>query len=128
MAINCCDTHARLTVAAEQIVKEIGVHTSFQDIIDNLHSGLPGYTSSASFISLYSVAEYDQPNVYQSVIVLVDILPVSPFSALNMHMYLLCRHDFRLRGFLVIFDLAQILNLVWTSFKTQSVYFLLFSE
>lgn len=24
-----------------------------------------------------------------------------------------------LRGFLVIFDLAQILNLVWTSFKTR---------
>jgi len=27
----------------------------------------------------------------------------------------------RLRGFLVIFDLAQIINLVWLSFKTQCV-------
>ena len=27
----------------------------------------------------------------------------------------------RLRGFLVVFDLAQILNLVWLSFKTQYV-------
>lgn len=25
----------------------------------------------------------------------------------------------RLRGFLVIFDLAQIINLVWLSFKTR---------
>ena len=29
--------------------------------------------------------------------------------------------DARLRGFLVIFDLAQIVNLVWISFKTQYV-------
>ena len=27
----------------------------------------------------------------------------------------------RLRGFLVVFDLAQIINLVWLSFKTQCV-------
>ena len=27
----------------------------------------------------------------------------------------------RLRGFLAVFDLAQIINLVWTSFKTQYV-------
>ena len=27
----------------------------------------------------------------------------------------------RLRGFLVVFDLAQIINLVWLSFKTQYV-------
>lgn len=30
---------------------------------------------------------------------------------------------FPLRGFLVFFDLAQILNLLWTSFKTQLVHF-----
>ena len=28
---------------------------------------------------------------------------------------------YRLRGFLAVFDLAQIINLVWTSFKTQYV-------
>ena len=30
--------------------------------------------------------------------------------------------DSSLRGFLVIFDLAQIVNLVWISFKTQYVF------
>jgi hypothetical protein len=117
------DAHALLTVAAEQIVEEIGTHTSFQDIINNLHSGSPSYTPSAPFISLYSITQHDQPNVYQSIIVLVDLLPVSAPLVLNMQICLPCLRDPRLRGFLVIFDLAQILNLLWTSFKTQFVYF-----
>ncbi len=33
------------------------------------------------------------------------------------------RMDASLRGFLVIFDLAQIVNLLWISFKTQYVSF-----
>jgi hypothetical protein len=123
----CCqllfNAHAHLTVAAEQIVEEIGTHTSFQDIIDNLHSELPSYTPSAPFISLYSITQHDQPNVYQSVIVLVNLLPVSALLVLHMQICLPCLHDYSLRGFLVIFDLAQILNLLWTSFKTQFVYF-----
>jgi len=48
--------------------------------------GLLVYTPSPVFTSLYSTAEHDQPNVYQSVIVLVDVLPVSPLTVLNMHM------------------------------------------
>lgn len=67
---------AYLVVAAEQIVTEIGHHTSFQDIINNLHSGSSYYISRILF-NFYSLAEHDQPNIYQSVIVLVDILPVS---------------------------------------------------
>ncbi|KAH7883216.1 hypothetical protein F5I97DRAFT_1980176 [Phlebopus sp. FC_14] len=70
-------------IAAEEIVNEIGDHTSFQDIINNLHT-LPEkinstYTNQSSYWLTF----------------------------------------FPLRGFLVIFDLAQILNLVWTSFKTH---------
>ncbi|KAG1739129.1 uncharacterized protein EDB91DRAFT_1136016 [Suillus paluster] len=70
-------------IAAEQIVTEIGSHTSFQDIIDNLHT-LPS-TINQTYI--------------------------------NQSSYWLTY--FPLRGFLVIFDLAQILNLLWTSFKTH---------
>ena len=36
--------------------------------------------------------------------------------------------DASLRGFLVIFDLAQIVNLVWISFKTQCVPLAIFSH
>ena len=72
------DADTRLIVAAEQVVQEIGQHTSFQGIINNLYSGSLGCTSLALLTSLYSLAEYDQPNVYQSVVVLVDVLPVSP--------------------------------------------------
>ncbi|KAG2369219.1 hypothetical protein BDR07DRAFT_1267749 [Suillus spraguei] len=70
-------------IAAEQIVMEVGEHTSFQDIIDNLHT-LPN-TINQTYI--------------------------------NQSSYWLTY--FPLRGFLVIFDLAQILNLLWTSFKTH---------
>ncbi|KAG2159151.1 uncharacterized protein EDB93DRAFT_1118427 [Suillus bovinus] len=70
-------------IAAEQIVTEIGHHTSFQDIINNLHT-LPS-TINQTYI--------------------------------NQSSYWLTY--FPLRGFLVLFDLAQILNLLWTSFKTH---------
>ncbi|KAG1903283.1 uncharacterized protein F5891DRAFT_1211537 [Suillus fuscotomentosus] len=70
-------------IAAEQIVTEIGHHTSFQDIINNLHT-LPS-TINQTYI--------------------------------NQSSYWLTY--FPLRGFLVLFDLAQILNLLWTSFKTR---------
>ncbi|KAF8839103.1 DUF221-domain-containing protein [Paxillus ammoniavirescens] len=70
-------------IAAEQVVSEIGTHTSFADIINNLHT-LP-QTINQTYI--------------------------------NQASYWLT--FFPLRGFLVIFDLAQILNLVWTSFKTH---------
>ncbi|KIJ65940.1 hypothetical protein HYDPIDRAFT_87248 [Hydnomerulius pinastri MD-312] len=70
-------------IATEQVVNEIGEHTSFQDIIDNLHT-LP-QTINQTYI--------------------------------NQASYWLT--FFPLRGFLVIFDLAQILNLLWTSFKTR---------
>lgn len=70
-------------IAAEQIVTEIGQHTSFQDIINNLHT-LPS-TINQTYI--------------------------------NQSSYWLTY--FPLRGFLFIFDLAQILNLLWTSFKTH---------
>jgi hypothetical protein len=70
-------------VAAEEIIVEIGEHTSFSEIIQNLNT-LPQtinrtYNTQASYWLTF----------------------------------------FPLRGFLVIFDLAQILNLVWTSFKTH---------
>lgn len=32
------------------------------------------------------------------------------------------RYHIRLRGFLAIFDLAQVLNLMWISFKTRYVF------
>ncbi|KAG1760603.1 hypothetical protein EDD22DRAFT_1043847 [Suillus occidentalis] len=70
-------------IAAEQIVTEIGHHTSFQDIINNL------YTLPSTINQTY----------------------------INQSSYWLTY--FPLRGFLVIFDLAQILNLLWTSFKTH---------
>ena len=40
---------------------------------------------------------------------------------------MMLRMDARLRGFLVIFDLAQIVNLMWISFKTQYVSLNIFS-
>ncbi|KAF8435022.1 hypothetical protein L210DRAFT_937871 [Boletus edulis BED1] len=70
-------------IASEQVISEIGEHTSFQDILNKLQS-LP-----ASINQTY----------------------------INQASYWLT--FFPLRGFLVIFDLAQILNLVWTSFKTR---------
>ncbi|KAF9228428.1 DUF221-domain-containing protein [Gyrodon lividus] len=70
-------------IASEQVVNEIGEHTSFIGIINNLHT-LP-QTINQTYI--------------------------------NQASYWLT--FFPLRGFLVIFDLAQILNLVWTSFKTR---------
>ncbi|OAX42791.1 DUF221-domain-containing protein [Rhizopogon vinicolor AM-OR11-026] len=70
-------------IAVEQIVQEIGQHTSFQEIINSLYL-LP-----------------DKINQ----------------TYINQSSYWLTY--FPLRGFLVIFDLAQILNLLWTSFKTH---------
>ncbi|KAG1860839.1 hypothetical protein F4604DRAFT_1790278 [Suillus subluteus] len=70
-------------IAAEQVVTEIGQHTSFQDIINNL------YTLPSTINQTY----------------------------INQSSYWLTY--FPLRGFLFIFDLAQILNLLWTSFKTR---------
>ncbi|KAH0829161.1 hypothetical protein J3R83DRAFT_2670 [Lanmaoa asiatica] len=70
-------------IAAEQVISEIGQHTSFQGIIDKL-SSLPA-TINNTYV--------DQASYWLTF--------------------------FPLRGFLVIFDLAQILNLVWTSIKTR---------
>ncbi|KAG9312116.1 hypothetical protein JVU11DRAFT_7403 [Chiua virens] len=70
-------------VVVEQIIQEIGEHTSFANIIAAM-STLPAtinhtYVSQSSYWLTF----------------------------------------FPMRGFLAIFDLAQILNLVWTSFKTH---------
>ncbi|KAG6335495.1 hypothetical protein ID866_3602 [Astraeus odoratus] len=70
-------------IAAEQVVEEIGEHTSFQEIIDSLHT-LPETINS---------------------------------TYINQSSYWLT--FFPMRGFLTVFDLAQVLNLVWTSFKTR---------
>jgi hypothetical protein len=67
----------------EQIVKQIGQHKSFHDILNN-----------------------------------IDKLPATINQTyINQASYWLT--FFPLRGFLVIFDLAQIVNLVWISFKTH---------
>ncbi|TFY53935.1 hypothetical protein EVG20_g9911, partial [Dentipellis fragilis] len=64
-----------------QIVKQIGQHKSFQEIVDNLDK-LPGQIHTTYI---------DQASYWLTF--------------------------FPLRGFLVIFDLAQIVNLLWISFK-----------
>ncbi|KAL4071291.1 hypothetical protein V8B97DRAFT_2044343 [Scleroderma yunnanense] len=70
-------------IAAENIVNEIGEHTSFSEIINSLRN-LPD-----TIISTY----------------------------INQSSYWLT--FFPLRGFLTVFDLAQVLNLLWTSLKTR---------
>lgn len=70
-------------IAVEQVVVEVGSHTSFDDIINNLHS-LPQKINS---------------------------------TYINQSSYWLT--FFPLRGFLTVFDLAQVLNLLWISFKTR---------
>lgn len=69
--------------SVKEIVVQIGKHTSFRDILDNLDK-LPG-TINRTYI--------DQASYWLTF--------------------------FPLRGFLIIFDLAQIFNLIWLSFKTR---------
>ncbi|KAF9243161.1 hypothetical protein BU15DRAFT_86554 [Melanogaster broomeanus] len=78
-------------IATEQIVKEIGDHVSFDDIINNLNT-LP-QTINRTYISQASYW--------------LTFFPCTEA---------LCKVSV---AFLVIFDLAQILNLLWTSFKTH---------
>ncbi|KAF8911516.1 hypothetical protein CPB84DRAFT_1812352 [Gymnopilus junonius] len=76
--------------SVQQIVIQIGKKASAQEIFDNLHSAF----------------------------ILADFLPVSNLLSIRERAILLMV-IFRLRGFLAVFDLAQIINLVWLSFKTH---------
>ena len=51
-------------------------------------------------------------------------VPVSTFVQHHTHLLFSVAFFFRLRGFLVLFDLAQIINLVWIFIKKQYVHFL----
>ena len=83
-----------------QIAKEIG-KDSFKDIISNLHcESLNECTWAVSHILTALPDKINSTYIDQSSYWLTF---------------------FPLRGFLAVFDLAQIINLVWLSFKTQYV-------
>lgn len=68
------------TVAAEQVITEIGQHTSFQGIIDQLQcKDEPSFMARIAWlIQAYpiSVAGHHQPNLCQPSFILAHVLPV----------------------------------------------------
>jgi hypothetical protein len=77
------------------------------------------YCLSTFLVSLPGIHQQDVP---RSIVVLAHILSVRrifecPLTEKLTDDWVVCS----LRGFLVIFDLAQIINVVWISFKTRFV-------
>ena len=105
--------------SAKEIIIQIGQKASFQEIINHLHSewsyqvcipttepmctALPA-TINRTYINQASFWLTFFPYVY---FLRVRILRLN--------------NERSLRGFLIVFDLAQIINLVWISFKTRFV-------
>ncbi|KAL0072477.1 hypothetical protein AAF712_000240 [Marasmius tenuissimus] len=84
----------------------------------NLVVHLVGKKSFSEIISKFRYPPWHhQQHLYQPVVLLVDVLPV--FHLFSHVRQPLISFASSLRGFLVVFDLAQIINLVWIFIKTR---------
>ena len=99
---------SRYADAVKQVESLIGRHASIQEIFDNFHSACVPHGVCVLLRETYS----NHGTV-------TELLETINETYINQSSYWLTY--FPLRGFLVLFDLAQLMNLFIVSFKTQCV-------
>jgi hypothetical protein len=108
--------------SVHQIVILIGKRASFAEIIKNLNRAYRLYFNFETWVNSFSSPEL--PDVINRTYINQSSYWLTFFPYVHEDLESLYIHfslEFRLRGLLVVFDLAQIINLIWISFKTQCV-------